>query len=285
MPSANDDDIPDGIPEEDREEFKRLRARKWAGFQNDGADFLQNFMHTESLTAVWRASILTGQTMLVEAALKDDFTPDTPLDDEGRPPLVSIARTIPKNPEEATGLADVARLLIDRGAILNLRDRCGLLPADHALFSPVPAVAREIVLGTLRHNSQRRAEHYFRPNYKAIFAIIPNASVAAAARTNLIRNIETVKNSIHDAIAEGNWLLHDLPVHELHYWDNLKIPELRDLPLPADELRKAYLRVENHKESRNQGNTKITRNDIEAAEDHARMLETQYCHQFKPDYT
>lgn len=284
MGSPPNDDIPEGIPEEDREEFKRRREKIIDGLNENSGGSLEDFIRYQSLIHVWRACVLTGQPLLVESALKDGFTPDTPVDDEGYAPLVSIARATLRNVHEATGLANVARLLINHGAVLTLRDRCGLLPADHALFSPSTAIAREIVLATLRRNSERRSEKYFRPNYRAVFATIANSGAACASRSCLAANAEAVRNGIHHALIHGDLLLRDMPQRELEYWDRLKIPELEDLPGPTTALKQAYESIASREDAYARGDQHVTKDHIEKARDHARMLEAEYCRQFKPDY-
>ena len=284
MTMANNDDIPGGIPEDERAEFLRRRAVKISELKKNAASPLEDFIRRETLIAIWRASVLGGSPSLVKASLSDGFTPDTPLDDDGLAPLVSIARAIPKSRDEAAALADTARCLIEHGATLNLRDRCGLLPADHALFSPSAAIAREITLATLRQNIQRQTGRYFRPNYRAVFATLAYKKAVNDAHSSLLNNIEIVRYGIQKATLQGDTQLQLLPVREREYWDRLSIPDAALLPEPTTELVEAYQSVMSQKEAKSLGFA-IKKEQIEAAEDRARLLETAYCQTFKPDYT
>lgn len=246
--------------------------------------FLRRYIQDESLLAVWRASVMTGAYSLVEVAIKKDGL-DGNIPVEGDlPPLVSLSRMVPKDAEEAKKLARVAYLLIQHKAVLNLPDRCGLFPADYALFSPSSMMARVVTLATLRHNINRQSQRFFRPNYRAVFARIVSEKEATAQREALITNIGAVRNAIQSLTLHGDAEMRELPIAERAYWDRIEIPELAKLPTPTPDMAFYYDLVSEIRRHQAEG-MPVDRATAEDAEDTMRMREIEHCSTFKPDYT
>ncbi|MBI2234544.1 MAG: hypothetical protein HYU57_06120 [Micavibrio aeruginosavorus] len=282
--SDNDDNIPGDIPEKDREEFMRRREKVRRALLGDSAA-LDEHLYSLAADAVWKASIITGSPLLVEATLKDGVSPDTPLPDESCHPLVSLSRLVPKTMQEATNHTKVAKCLIDHEAKLNIRDYKGLLPADYALLSVNTALAREIVLSTLRLGAERNAGWLYRPNTRALFSAIP-AAERDNAFTILRRNIEAVSNGLEQAMLRGDYKLQDLPRPEIDYWRKAKAQPLENLPGPTSAMTAQFNEVTRMAKARSAGSLlndkKISREDLEAAQDKMRYLEWEHARKFKP---
>lgn len=242
----------------------------------------KNAISAAANIAVWGASIATGSVALVRAALlSGDATASTPVSEGGPDPLVTIAAIQPNSIEHAADLAEIAKILIENGAVLHLRDRRGLLPADYAMFSPSTAIAREITLATLRHFTQRYNNMPFRPNYRAMFCTLPTTDAVAAMRETLILNIAVVNTAIQRGLLRGDIALRAMPQAEIAFWDGLAIPPVHDLPRQHPGLVQAWEKLHDLHARRKNGGA-VAPDILEAAEDHVRQTETQWCNAFKP---
>lgn len=281
----NDEDIPEGLPEQDRADFMRRREKLRRTLTKNSA-LLHEFMDDLAADAVWKASIIAGNPLLVEAALKGGTSADTPLSGEACHPLASLSRLIPKTMQEANNHIRVAKCLIDHDAKLNIMDYKGLLPADYALLSVNTELSREIVLSTLRVSTERDSNWVYRPNIKALFSTIP-AEGRESAYTVLKCNLEAVRNGLEQAMLHGDHTLQYMPRTEIDFWNQAKAQPLQTLPGPTSAMVAQFNDVARMSKARAAGSLlnsqKISREEFEAAQDKMRRLEWEHARKFKPE--
>lgn len=281
----NGEDIPDGLPEEDLAEFLRRREKLRRTLTKDSA-LLHEFMDDLAADAVWKASIIAGSPLLVEAALKGGTSADTPLPGEACHPLMSLSRLIPKTMQEANNHIRVAKCLIDHDAKLNIMDYKGLLPADYALLSVNTGLSREIVLSTLRVSTERDSNWVYRPNIKALFSTI-RVEERESAHAVLERNLEAVRSGLEQAMLHGDHTLQYMPRTEIDFWNQAKAQPLQTLPGPTSAMVAQFDDVARMSKARAAGSLlnsqRISREEFEAAQDKMRRLEWEHARKFKPE--
>ncbi|MGZ9109108.1 MAG: hypothetical protein ACXW4B_09840 [Micavibrio sp.] len=232
----------------------------------------------------WRSVLLSGQTDLIDSMMKAGFNADYPVGEEGRSPLIDLALTIPANPEHGEALAEAARILVNSGATLNLPDYKGLTPADYALISPNPLIAREILLATLRNETLKDLEKSYRPQLGVLFCLTVSRPERIAIRANLLDNLAEIKDALNHKNIKDDPLLMEQDRENLEYWLNFEPPAQEDLPAPSTALRQLFRRVAamtaQAEDDELTGRQVFSAEDIENAKSHFRFQEWRHAQNF-----
>lgn len=191
----------------------------------------------------WRNALLDGRVDVIDTMMKAGFNPDYPVGAEGRSPLIDIALIIPSGPAHEKALAEAARILINSGATLNLPDYKGLLPADYALISPNPLVAREIALSTLRNETLKGLEKPYRPQLGVLFCLTVMRSERVVLQDNIADNLAEIKECLQHKNLKEDPLLMAQDRENIDFWLNLTAPDHEDMPMASTSLRHQFRRV------------------------------------------
>jgi hypothetical protein len=233
---------------------------------------------------VWRRVLLGGQTDLIDSMMKAGFNADYPVGAEGRSPLIDLALTIPADPAHGEALAETARILVNSGATLTLPDFKGLLPADYALISPNPLVAREIFLATLRNETFKDLEKSYRPQLGVLFCLAVSRRERIALHANLVDNLAEIKDALHHKNIKADPLLMDHDRENIEFWLNFKTPAHENLPVASTALRQLFRRVAamtaQAEDDEMTGRESFSEEDIENAKSQFRFQEWRHAQNF-----
>lgn len=183
----------------------------------------------------WKTDLLRGNWRKVKTLVGEEvFKPDDPVDENGRSPLIDLALQKPLDEGHIHSLAFTAHILLEAGAVLNLKDYKGLYPADYALISPNCFLAQKILLSTV-HNFSRTtyAGKPYRPALEALFAVMPGDTQRNDAYENLLINTFAFGKTLHRAIEDHDGKLAPLPKNEVLFWQSYSPPQLETLPDPS----------------------------------------------------
>lgn len=205
---------------------------------NNNSDF-----GADAKQSIWRSAILNGNVELLTPLLRDGFTANSPLNDLGRSPLIDIALLVPDNADHAEALAETARALINAGATLNLPDYKGLVPADYALASPNPLVARQIILSTMRNEIYKGLEKSYRPQLNVLFCLAMCKPERRALHDNIADNLVILREALRPEYVKEDPLLLAQETANFDFWNNLQIKDIEDCPKESAAMRQQFRRV------------------------------------------
>lgn len=238
----------------------------------------------QQLRPSWRKALQSGDcdavAQMVAAGVPVDFPSE---ESSSRSPLIDLALIIPDNTAHEQALAETARFLINYGAALTLPDYKGLTPADYAMISPNPALAREVVISTLRHEVDRGLVNSFRPRVETLFALTVTRPDRIAMQDNLADNLHEIKAALKFSNAKNDPLLLNMNRDVLAFWNKLELLNHEDMPAPSTALRHQFRRVSamNLSNDDRDGHEAFTREDIDEAQDQYRFLEWRHARKFQ----
>jgi hypothetical protein len=237
----------------------------------------------EQLRPSWRKSLLAGDGDAVAQMVSAGVPVDFPIDDSSRSPLVELALIVPDSPAHEQALAETARFLINSGAALSLPDYKGLTPADYAMISPNPVLAREIVISTLRHEVNRGLVHSFRPRVETLFALTISRKDRIALQDNLSDNLYEIKDALKFANAKNDPLLLNLNPEILEFWNKLQPLNHEDMPAPSTALRQQFRRVSamHTPEEGHEDHDTYSKDEIDDAQIQYKFLEWRHAQKFQ----
>ncbi len=206
-------------------------------------DFNHQDPGSEIKQSIWRSVILNGNAELLIPLLRDGFTANSPIDDLGRSPLIDIALTVPRNTDHGEALAETARALIHAGATLNLPDYKGLVPADYALASPNPLVARQIILSTMRNEIYKGLEKSYRPQLDVLFCLAMCKPERRALHDNISDNLATLREALRPEYVKEDPLLLAQETTNFDFWNTLQIKDREDYPTESAAMRQQFRKV------------------------------------------
>lgn len=193
--------------------------------------------------AIWRSCILNGSVELLTPLLRDGFTPDSPISDLGRSPLIDLCLMIPDDQQHAAALAETARILINAGATLTLPDYKGLVPADYALASPNPLVARQVILSTLRNETYRGLEKSYRPQIDVLFCLAMCKPERRALYDYITDNLGVLRDALRPEAIKDDPLLVAQDQSNIDFWQNLCLKEMEEYPTESSAMRRQFRHV------------------------------------------
>ena len=238
----------------------------------------------QQLQPSWRRAMLAGDSDAVAQMVAAGVPVDFPIEaSSSRSPLADLALLRPDSQSHEQALAETARFLINSGAALTLPDYKGLTPADYAMVSPNPLLAREVVISTLRHEVDRGLVNSYRPRVETLFALTVTRPDRIAMQDNLADNLYEIKDALRFTKAKNDPLLLNMNRDVLAFWNKLEPLSHEDMPAPSTALRQQFRRVSamNLPEDDRDGHEAFTREDIEEAEDQYRFLEWRHAQKFQ----
>lgn len=191
----------------------------------------------------WRDTIMNGEAELVTPLMRDGFTPDSPISDLGRSPLIDLCLIEPDNHAHAKALAETARVLINAGATLNLPDYKGLVPADYALASPNPLVARQVVLATLRNEVHHGLENSYNPQIHVLFCLAMCKPERQMLHRNITRNLDVVRGALQPNAIKADPLLLAVNRDTLDFWQTFCLQDMAEYPTESSAMRQQFRKV------------------------------------------
>ena len=238
----------------------------------------------EKSRPAWRKALLNGDSDGVAQMVAAGIPVDFPIDAQGRSPLVDLALLQPNNPAQEQALTETARLLINSGAALSLSDYKGLVPADYALVSPNPLMAREIVLSTLRHGVHAGLAHPFRPNLDTLFALTVVQKDRIAMQDHFADNLHEIQQALKLSNRQNDPILMEAGAATVDFWKTLRPVEHKAMPNPSSALRQQFRRVAVMalpEDEREKGDH-YSPEEIADAHDQYRFLEWRHAQNFRP---
>lgn len=232
----------------------------------------------------WRKALIAGNSDAVAQMVAAGVPVDFPMDDDSsRSPLVELALIVPDSRAHEKALAETARFLINSNAALSLPDYKGLTPADYAMISPNPLLAREVVISTLRHEIDRGLVNSFRPRVEILFALTVTRQDRIAMQDNLADNLYEVKDALKFANAKNDPLLLNMNRDVLNFWHKLQPLNHEDMPAPSTALRQQFRRVSAMIVTEDGIDEKddFTREQLDEAQDQYRILEWRHAQKFQ----
>lgn len=231
----------------------------------------------------WRKALLAGDSETVAQMVAAGVPVDFPIDDSSRSPLVELALMLPNNKTHQTALAETAIFLINSGAALTLPDYKGLTPADYAMISPNPVLARAVVVSTLRHEIVRGLENSYKPRVEVLFSLAVPRQDRVAMQDNLSDNLHEIKDALRFSNAKNDPLLLNMNRDVLNFWHKLQPLNHEDMPAPSTALRQQFRRVAEILEcgGGTQGHDQFSPEDLDSAQEQYKFLEWRHAQKFQ----
>lgn len=184
-----------------------------------------------AIHAAWKTALSTGDlrtTYILQFERLGNF--NIPADQSGLPPITTLLNE-DKDSYAHLDQEALAEILISNGAELCLPDKCGMLPADHAMLSRNREAALTVVRATIQRMHENNFEEYV-PDIEPFFAINPNMDIRIEKYEQFLRNHAFIGlRLIRDCFnVPARGFKSHLSDEQFQYWANPPTPTFEELP-------------------------------------------------------